>query len=111
MSEDRNITFLCGQCCASFGDGEQYTLGWFHNQCEICKTECNIKDRCNAGFVRTTEKIRLRISLTKAFDDFYQEKIKEICSELGINEFTARMIKPELSFTPHLPPANHDQPR
>jgi len=36
----------------------------------------------------------------REFDSFYQEKIAEICDKLGISEFTARMIKPKLSFNP-----------
>ena len=94
MNEKQNITFLCGQCCAFFDVGEQYTLGWIQSQCEICKTECNIQEHGGAGFVRTTKEVQVRVSLTNALDDFYQAKIKE----LGINEFTARMIKPKLSF-------------
>lgn len=108
MSEERNITFLCGQCCNNFGVGEMLTLGWFTGTCEACNAECEIKNHGGAGFVRTTEEIQLRVSMMKAFDSFYQEKIAAICDKLGISEFTARMTKPTLSFNPHLPPVNLD---
>ena len=52
MSNERNITFLCGQCCDSFGVGEKLTLGWFTETCEACNTECEIKNHGGAGFVR-----------------------------------------------------------